>query len=111
MFDFTFKDIQNLAQYKIKNDDDDIPLCADYLYIDRYKIMFISKFKKKYRILATSACHIRPVARLGTFDIVYFSEDFEIYFFVVIIHLSAHIFNPILYVFTIKSIKPVFIYR
>ena len=78
MFDFTFKDIQNLAQYKIKNDDDDIPLCADYLYIDRYKIMFISKFKKKYRILATSACHIRPVARLGTFDIVYFSEDFEI---------------------------------
>lgn len=74
--DFTEKDLVSLIQYKIKNDDD-VPLCADYLYIDRYKVIFISKYRKDYRICASSGCHFEPLIKLSTFDILFITRDFE----------------------------------
>ena len=74
--DFTEKDLISLIQYKIKNDDD-VPLCADYCYISRYKIIFISKYRKDFRICASAACHFEPLIHLSTYDILYITRDFD----------------------------------
>lgn len=77
MFVFDNKDLEVLQQSKIKNDIEDFPLSSKYLYIYEYKMLFITKAHEKYRVCCSAACHFEPVARTQTFDILYFTKDFE----------------------------------
>lgn len=78
MFDFKPKDLQALQQAKIKNELNDFPVYCNYLYIFEYQMLFISKSRNKYRVVASSACHFEPVVRTDTFDILFFTNDLDI---------------------------------
>lgn len=71
------KELIQLQQYKIKNDNLDVPLCANYLFIKNYKMLFIAKARKSYRVCCSSACNFEPLARTTTFDILFITTDFE----------------------------------
>lgn len=77
MFDFEIKDLEKLQIAKVKNEIDEFPECSRYLYIHEYKMLFIYKARGKYRVACSGACHFEPVARTNTFDILFFTEDFE----------------------------------
>lgn len=74
---FEEKDLISLQQFKIKNNLDDLPLTANNLFINGYKVIFIKKSKKMYKICASASCHFAPMYTEGTFDVVFASEDLE----------------------------------
>ena len=78
MFNFEKKDLELMAQAKIKNDIEDFPLCSRYLCINEKKMLFIIKSKNDYRICASGIKQFEPVARTQTFDILFFTKNFDL---------------------------------
>lgn len=78
MFNFEKKDLELMAQAKIKNDIEDFPLCSRFLYINEKKMLFILKSKNDYRVCSSGINLFKPVARTQTFDILFFNKNLEL---------------------------------
>ena len=69
--------LEHLQQYKIKNGLESVSLYESYLYINGYKLLFITRNNrnKRYQIFGSSACHFEPIRKFGTFELLFMSED------------------------------------
>lgn len=68
--------ITQIHQEKIKNGLQDENLIENYLYINGYKVLFISRYRWKiYHIYASSACHFDALKHEQTFDLLYWTES------------------------------------
>lgn len=69
--------LEKLQQYKIKNGQDEVSLYENYLYINGYKLIFITQNNRnhQYQIFCSGACHFKPIRSFGTFDLLFNTPD------------------------------------
>lgn len=74
---FDKKKLENLQQQKIKNSLNDFPPVCNYLYLDGYKMIFITQSRTKFKVMASSAVNIPEIAKESTLNILYFADTLE----------------------------------
>ena len=76
--DINKRNLEQLQTLKIKHSLDEFPTEANYLYIDGYKTIFISKSKNKfYHVCCSSACHFESVQEQTVYKVIYNTDDIE----------------------------------
>lgn len=70
------KSLQTLQTLKIKHDLVEFPLESNFLFIQNYKCIFISRYKNKlYHILASPACKFAFIDSQSYFNVIYSTDN------------------------------------